>query len=68
MSNTAPRGNPAVVGLAGFGITTMLLQFHNVGWCGVGPVVSMAFIFGGLAQLTDYRSHVDTNVPAEVRL
>jgi|WetSurSiteA1Bulk_404760.scaffolds.fasta_scaffold17012_2 hypothetical protein len=51
MSNTAPKGNPAVVGLAGFGITTMLLQFHNVGWCGVGPVVSMAFIFGGLAQL-----------------
>ena len=47
MSGTAPRGNPAVVGLAGFGITTMLLQFHNVGWCGVGPIVSMAFIFGG---------------------
>jgi succinate-acetate transporter protein len=29
----------------------MLLQFHNVGWCDVGPVVSMAFIFGGLAQM-----------------
>jgi succinate-acetate transporter protein len=51
MSNEAPIGNPGVVGLAGFGLTTMLLQFHNVGWCGVGPVVSMAFIFGGLAQL-----------------
>jgi succinate-acetate transporter protein len=37
--------------LAGFGITTLLLQFHNVGWCGVGPIVSMAFIFGGLAQM-----------------
>ena len=51
MANEAPMGNPAVVGLAGFGITTLLLQFHNVGWCGVGPIVAMAFIFGGLAQL-----------------
>ena len=51
MGNETPMGNPAVVGLAGFGITTLLLQFHNVGWCGVGPIVSMAFIFGGLAQL-----------------
>lgn len=44
-------GNPAVVGLAGFGLTTMLLQFHNVGLMGLGPVVAMGFIFGGLAQL-----------------
>ncbi len=44
-------GNPAVVGLAGFGMTTLILQFHNVGWCGVGPVVAMGLIFGGLAQL-----------------
>ena len=51
MENDAPIGNPGVVGLAGFGITTMLLQFHNVGWCDVGPIVSMAFIFGGLAQM-----------------
>ena len=42
--------NPAVVGLAGFGLTTLLLQFHNIGICGLGPVVAMAFIFGGLAQ------------------
>lgn len=46
-----PQGNPAVVGLAGFGLTTLILQFHNVGWCGVGPVVSLAFVFGGLAQM-----------------
>ena len=51
MENDTPIGNPGVVGLAGFGITTMLLQFHNVGLCGVGPVVSMAFVFGGLAQM-----------------
>jgi len=44
-------GNPAVVGLAGFGLTTLLLQFHNIGIMGLGPVVAMAFIFGGLAQL-----------------
>lgn len=44
-------GNPAVVGLAGFGMTTLLLQFHNIGLCGLGPVVAMGFIFGGLAQM-----------------
>lgn len=44
-------GNPAVVGLAGFGLTTLLLQFHNIGLMGIGPVVAMGFIFGGLAQM-----------------
>lgn len=47
----AANGNPAVVGLAGFGLTTMILQFHNVGWCGVGPIVALGLVFGGLAQL-----------------
>ncbi|MBN2165894.1 MAG: acetate uptake transporter [Marinilabiliaceae bacterium] len=45
------NANPAVVGLAGFGLTTLLLQFHNLGWIGLGPVVAMGFIFGGLAQM-----------------
>jgi succinate-acetate transporter protein len=45
------QGNPAVVGLAGFGLTTMVLQFHNVGWCGLGPVLALALAFGGAAQL-----------------
>jgi uncharacterized protein len=45
------NANPAVVGLAGFGMTTLLLQFHNLGWIGLGPVVAMGFIFGGLAQM-----------------
>jgi hypothetical protein len=44
-------GNPAVVGLAGFGLTTLILQFHNVSWCQVGPVLAMGLIFGGLAQM-----------------
>ena len=45
------RGNPAVVGLAGFGVTTLLLQFHNLGWCGSGVVFCAALMFGGAAQL-----------------
>ncbi|WP_372756635.1 acetate uptake transporter [Mariniflexile sp.] len=49
--STIKLGNPAVVGLSGFGLTTLLLQFHNLGWCGLGPVVAMGFVFGGLAQL-----------------
>ncbi len=43
--------NPAVVGLAGFSMTTLVLQFHNLGWCGLGPVVVLGLLFGGLAQL-----------------
>tara|TARA_Y100001935_G_C17236250_1_gene473175 strand:- start:358 stop:921 length:564 start_codon:yes stop_codon:yes gene_type:complete len=49
--STTKIGNPAVVGLAGFGLTTLLLQFHNLGLMGLGPVLAMAFIFGGLAQM-----------------
>jgi len=49
--NDIKLGNPAVVGLAGFGLTTLLLQFHNIGIIGLGPVVAMGFMFGGLAQL-----------------
>ncbi len=44
-------GNPAVVGLAGFGGTTLLLQFHNLGLIGTGPVIWAAVFFGGLMQL-----------------
>ena len=43
--------DPAAVGLAGFGGTTLLLQFHNLGWCGSGVVLWAALFFGGLAQL-----------------
>ena len=49
--NKVQLGNPAVVGLAGFGLTTLLLQFHNLGLCGLGPVVAMGIAFGGGAQL-----------------
>jgi succinate-acetate transporter protein len=43
--------NPAVVGLAAFGLTTLVLQFHNLGWVGTGPVVWLGLVFGGLAQM-----------------
>lgn len=45
------NGNPAVVGLAGFGLTTLLLQLHNLELIGLGPVLAMGIIFGGLAQM-----------------
>jgi len=50
-ANNTKLANPAVVGLAGFGLTTLLLQFHNVGWMGMGPVIWVGLIFGGIAQL-----------------
>jgi succinate-acetate transporter protein len=49
--NDRKHANPAVVGLAGFAMTTLLLQFHNVGWMGLGPVVVLGLFYGGLAQL-----------------
>lgn len=50
--STAPKlANPAVVGLAGFGLTTLILQLHNLGLCGTGPVLWLGLVFGGLAQL-----------------
>ena len=44
-------GNPAVVGLGGFGMTTLILQFHNLGWVGLAPVLWIGLLFGGTAQL-----------------
>lgn len=44
-------GNPAVVGLAGFAVTTFVLQVHNLGGCGLGPVVALGMVYGGGAQL-----------------
>lgn len=44
-------GNPAVVGLAGFGGTTLLLQFHNLNLISTTPVLWVGLIFGGLMQL-----------------
>jgi uncharacterized protein len=46
--------NPAPLGLAAFGLTTVLLSCINAGLIpadGVNAVVPMAFAFGGLAQI-----------------
>lgn len=46
--------NPAPLGLAGFGLTTVMLSCINAGCMppeGANAVVPMAFAFGGLAQL-----------------
>ncbi len=48
---TTMFSNPGAVGLAGFGATTLLLQFNNLGFVGTGAVMWLAFFFGGLAQL-----------------
>jgi succinate-acetate transporter protein len=42
--------NPAVVGLAGFGLTTLVLQLHTLELVGLGPVIWLGLVFGGLAQ------------------
>lgn len=43
-------GNPAVVGLAGFGITTLLFQCYNFGLMKPGPVLWLGLVYGGLSQ------------------
>ncbi len=44
--------NPAPVGLLGFGMTTILLNFHNAGFYSLDAMIlGMGVFFGGLAQL-----------------
>jgi len=43
--------NPAPVGLMGFGMTTVLLNLHNVGLFSLGTMIlGMGIFYGGLAQ------------------
>jgi succinate-acetate transporter protein len=51
MAGGTAKGNPAVVGLAGFGMTTLVLQFHNLGWINAGVVFCLAIFVGGGMQL-----------------
>lgn len=44
-------GNPAVIGLAGFALTTFILQLHNLGLIGLAPVIWLGLVFGGGCQL-----------------
>ncbi|BCL75554.1 hypothetical protein JHS3_12900 [Jeongeupia sp. HS-3] len=44
--------NPAPLGLLGFGMTTVLLNFANVGWISLGSMIlAMGIFYGGLIQL-----------------
>jgi len=51
MTNELRLGNPAVVGLAGFGMTTLALQLFNLHVIGLAPVVWLGLVFGGGCQL-----------------
>jgi len=45
-------GNPAPLGLMGFGMTTVLLNLHNSGVFGLGSMIlAMGIFYGGIAQL-----------------
>ncbi len=45
-----PQGNPAVVGLGGFGLTMIIQQLYHLGLCSLGPVIACGLVFGGAAQ------------------
>ena len=45
-------GNPAPLGLMGFGMTTVLLNLHNAGFFTLGSMIlAMGIFYGGLAQI-----------------
>ncbi|MGB0066205.1 MAG: acetate uptake transporter [Terracidiphilus sp.] len=45
-------GNPAPLGLMGFGMTTILLNVHNAGFIALDTMIlSMGIFYGGLAQV-----------------
>ncbi len=45
-------GNPAPLGLMGFGMTTVLLNLHNAGLFALGSMIlAMGIFYGGLAQI-----------------
>jgi succinate-acetate transporter protein len=52
MSGSVPRdwANPAVIGLMGFGMTTMLTGLNVAGYFPGGANLALAFIWGGTAQ------------------
>ena len=49
---TDKTGNPAPLGLMGFGMTTILLNLHNAGFIPLDMMIlSMGIFYGGLAQV-----------------
>jgi succinate-acetate transporter protein len=44
--------NPAPLGLLGFGLTTVLLNFHNAGFYELNTMIlAMGIFYGGVAQI-----------------
>lgn len=49
---TDVRANPAPLGLMGFGMTTVLLNIHNIGFFEMDQLIlAMGIFYGGLAQV-----------------
>ncbi len=52
MTKTEPQwANPGALGLAGFGLNTILLQIHNLGWIESTMPLIFGFFWGGVAQI-----------------
>lgn len=52
MTTVRSVGNPAPLGLAGFAMTTILLNLHNAGFFSLSVmIIGMGIFFGGIAQL-----------------
>ncbi len=52
MEMKVQTGNPAPLGLMGFGMTTVLLNLHNAGLFGLGSMIlAMGIFYGGTAQV-----------------
>ena len=52
VTNKDLTGNPAPLGLMGFGMTTVLLNLHNAGLFGLGSMIlAMGIFYGGIAQI-----------------
>ncbi|MFA6279284.1 MAG: acetate uptake transporter [Bdellovibrionales bacterium] len=52
MTITDKTGNPAPLGLLGFGMTTVLLNFHNIGLYPLDSMIlAMGLFYGGIAQM-----------------
>jgi succinate-acetate transporter protein len=50
--STDTTGNPAPLGLMGFGMTTILLNLHNAGFFPLDSMIlAMGIFYGGLAQI-----------------
>jgi uncharacterized protein len=47
----AKFANPAPLGLAGFALTTFVLNVHNAGMIDIGAALPLGLFYGGLAQL-----------------